>query len=156
MRFLPVILFAVLIYFVIGNVSIQGWDIGIYILFICFLGYRLFINLKHLYKIRRNQVCDGLIISFTKKKPEDVEDSKCNVEVKFYSPLNNEEYIIKADIEKLPENGLVDVVFDKDYPRHSKVYLKFNLWENIFLGLPFIFFIYQLFSKIFALTHFLF
>ncbi len=149
MKFVPIIIFSILIYFVINNVSSDNWNIGIYGLFVSFFGYKLFVNLRHLYKIRRSPVCDGLIVSYTKQKPEEVEEINYDIEVKFYSPLNNQEYIIKSGIKVLPKDDLVDVVFDELYPRHSKVYPKFNLWENIFLGLPLIFFMYQLFKIIF-------
>jgi hypothetical protein len=149
MKFLPIILFTAVTFIIIQNVSTGNWNIGIYALFVSFIGYKLFVNLRHLYMIRRSPVCDGVIVSYTKQKPEAEEEINYNIEVKFYSPVNNQEYITTSFIRDLPKDGLVDVVFDDIYPRHSKVYPKFNLWDNIFLGLPLIFFIYQLVDAIY-------
>ena len=149
MKFLPFLVFIGIMFYVLPNVSTDNWNIGIYGLFVCFVGYKLFQNLRQLYMIRRSPVCEGLIISYEKQKPAQADDINFDIEVKFYSPAGDDEYSVRSTIETLPKDGLVDVVFDEAHPRHSKVYPKFSLWNNIFLGLALIFFIYQLLKTIF-------
>lgn len=148
MKFLPVILIVVIGYFIINNVSGTNWNIGIYGLFVVLLGYKLFVNLKVLYKIRSARVCDGIIISYTKQKPDETENINYNVKVKFILPLNNKEYIVKSGIEFLPKNNVVDVMIDETNPENSKAYAKFNIAKNLWLVLPLLFFIYKLIESV--------
>jgi hypothetical protein len=143
-KYLPLIVFFVVMVFILKNVSSVNWNIGIYSLFILFLGYELFSNLRRLYKIRRSQVCDGLIISYAKQKPDNTDDENYNVEIKFTSPITAKEYLITTIIRGLQKNDLVDVVYDSSNPENSKVYAKFSMAGTIFIILPLLFFIYQL------------
>jgi hypothetical protein len=148
MKYLPIIAFTVAMYFVMSKVSNTNWNIGIYSLFVIGLSYELIVNLRKLYKIRRSQTCEGLITAYTKQKPEDLEEVNYNIDVRFISPLDNKSYIIKSTIKYLPNDNLVDVIFDEANPDNSKAYSKFKI-TDLWVVLPLVFFVNQLLQLLF-------
>ncbi len=133
---------------IMNNVTSTEWNVGIYGLFVFFIGYDIFSKLKILYKVRRSLVCDGRIISYEEKEPHSIENQQHYVDISFISPADNKEYLIKTELAYLPKDMLVDVIVNATAPQLSKAYGKYSLKSEIIIMLAFLFFTYELIENI--------
>ncbi len=149
-KFLQIIffvIFTIALYFTISRASPNNYNIAVYAIFVALLSYLLFLELSQVYKARKSTICNGVIIDVV--KIDETDNPDYSLEIKFISPADNIEYVIKAKTPALPTGKFVDVIFNDENPSNSTLYFKPTPHRLILYILSILFFSYKLLASLY-------
>ena len=137
--------FTAIIFFIISKISVTNYNLAIYGIFIGLLSYLLYNDLNQAYQIKKATLCKGTIIN-TIRQSEGI----YHIDIKFISPFDNKEHIVKTKSKILPDDKSIDIVFNKKNPSNSKIYRKPKVLQISLLTFGILFFLYKFFINISA------
>ena len=147
MKFLKhIVLYAVIAVFLLKfGGSKKQYNLIVYSFFVTLIGAQLIHNLYKYYKAKKSIILNGKIIDDANEGAYENSNQNHLYTISFFSPNDNKEYSIKSEIENLPKDGNIDVIFNEKNPELSKIYSKSSILENASLVFAFIGFLYYIF-----------
>lgn len=114
---------------------------------------KLIANLVKHFKAQKSILVTGKIVEDLLEE-KIVHSNQDNIyTITFLSPIDHKEYSIKSQMEHLPKNGTIEILFNEQEPEASKLYIKSGVLENVSLAFAFVGFLYIIFFRLRPFDH---